>query len=400
MRKRQRNVFNVLAAFELSAEGGRRKIQGLYRFLSEGRDWNLILLRSAEQLTAERIELAAAQGVDGFLMAIPENEELHDLHRRLNIPAVFVDYPDKRLQRKFPQCAFIYDNDLSLGAAAVHHFRTQGKFKGYGYAAADNSRPWNKTRGESFVAGMSAHGMKADILASTDTRPADEVAAWLAGLPKPAGVLAAFDDIARVLLEACRIAKLKVPDDIAVLGIGNDPLICEYTHPPLSSIVPRFEDEGYRAARELHAMMLTGSPPQHREISFGPLRIEERKSTSRTQHGGAIVQRALAFIDEHVLSGATVSDVVQHLNISWRLADLRFKEVTGSTIQSQLINARLEKVKEMLRDTDMHISDIARRCGCDVTVLRNLFRRHFGISMREFRKGIGEKRSSQSRGRR
>ena len=170
--------------------------------------------------------------------------------------------------------------------------------------------------------------------------------------------------------------------------------------PPLSSIVPRFEDEGYRAARELHAMMLTGRPPQHREISFGPLRIEERKRTSRTHHGGAIVQRALAFIDEHVLSGATVSDVVQHLNISWRLADLRFKEVTGSTIQSQLINARLEKVKEMLRDTDMHISDIARRCGCDVSVLRNLFRRHFGISMREFRKGIGEKQSSQSRGRR
>lgn len=400
MRQRQQNVFNVMAAFDLSAEAGRRKIQGLYRFLSEGRDWNLILLRSAEQLTAERIRQAALQGIDGFLIAIPESDELHTQHKLLKLPTVFVDYPDRTLARDFPGCAFISDNDLALGSAAVRHFRTQGKFKSYGYAAADSTRPWNEARGKSFISGMAAHGMKVHVLTSTDTRPAEEVAAWLSELPRPAGVLAAFDDIARVLMEACRTAKLKVPDDIAVLGIGNDPLICEYTHPPLSSIVPRFEDEGYRAARELHAMMLTGRPPQHREISFGPLRIEERKSTSRTQHGGAIVQRALAFIDEHVLSGATVSDVVQHLNISWRLADLRFKEVTGATIQSALINARLEKVKEMLRDTDMHISDIARRCGCDVTVLRNLFRRHFGISMREFRKGIGEKQSSQSRGRR
>jgi LacI family transcriptional regulator len=182
------------------------------------------------------------------------------------------------------------------------------------------------------------------------------------------------------------MAKLKVPDDVAVLGIGNDPLICEHTVPQLSSVITRFEDEGYRAARELQAMMLSGRMPQRREITFGALGIEERKSTARTHQGGALVQRGLAFIAENVLSGITVADVVRHLNVSWRLADLRFKEVTGATIQSALVDARLEKVKRWLRDTDMRISDIAQRCGCNPGVLRNLFHRRCGVSMREYRR--------------
>ena len=74
-----------------------------------------------------------------------------------------------------------------------------------------------------------------------------------------------------------------------------------------------------------------------------------------------------------------------HLGVSRRLADLRFREVTGATIQSALVDARLEKVKRWLRDTDMRISDIAQRCGCDPGVLRNLFRRRCGTSMRDYR---------------
>lgn len=374
-----------MAAFELSAEAGRRKISGLYRFLSEGHDWNLILLRSAEQLTAERIEQTARQGIDGFLVGMPESDEMHKRHKMLGIPTVFIDYPDKALERSFQRCAFVFDDDRALGSVAVHHFRTQGKFKSYGYAEADTMRPWNTERGKSFVAGIAAHGMKVNVLKRTDTRPVEEITAWLADLPRPAGVLAAFDDVARVLLEACRRAKLKVPEDIAVLGIGNDPLICEHTTPSLSSVVPRFEDESYRAARELQAMMLSNRPPQRMEIAFGANGVEERKSTAKTQQGGALVQRGLAFIAENVLSGITVSDVVQHLNISWRLADLRFKEVTGATIQSAIVDARLGKVKQLLAETDMRVSDIAQHCGCDPGVLRNLFRRHFGVSMRDYR---------------
>ena len=386
VKTRQRKTFSVMAAFDLSTEAGQRKISGLYRFLSDGHDWNLILLRSAGNLTAERIEQAAIQGVDGFLVAVPESDELHKLHMRIGVPTVFIDYPDKALERGFDRCAFVFDDDNAFVRAAVRHFRTQGRFRSYGYAEADNIRLWNRIRGESFAKGMAAHGMKVEVLRYTDALPVEKVAVWIVALPRPAGVLASFDDIARVLLEACRRAKLKVPEEVAVLGIGNDPVICEHTTPTLSSVVPRFEDEGYRAARELQAMMLSGRRPQRREIMFAAQGIEERKSTSRTQQGGVLVQRGLAFIAENVQKGIAVEDVVQHLNVSWRLADLRFREVTGATIQSALVEARIERVKKMLADTDIRISDIAKRCGCDPGVLRNLFRRHTGMSMRDWRR--------------
>lgn len=385
MKPKQQKNFKVMAAFDFSSEAGRQKILGLFRFLSEGHDWDITLLRSAEQLTVERIEQAISQGVDGLLIAVPESADMRRLHAQGGIPTVFIDYPDKALERNFARCVFVFDDDHALGSAAVRHFRTQGKFKSYGYAEADSMRPWNHIRGDRFSSGMSAHGMKVDVFKRTDTRPIDEVSAWLAGLPRPAGVLAAFDDVARKLLEACRKAKLKVPDDIAVLGIGNDPLICENTVPSLSSIVPRFKDEGYRAARELQAMMLSKHLPLRREVMFGAQGVEERQSTAQTQQGGALVQRGLSFIAENVLTGITVADVVRHLNVSWRLADLRFREVTGASIQSALIGARLAKVKQLLSHTDMRISDIAHRCGCAQNVLKNLFRRHVGMSMRDWR---------------
>ena len=396
MEPRTHKTFSVMAAFDLSSMAGQHRLSGLYRFLSENHDWNLILLRSADQLTAGRIKEAARQKVDGFLIATLSNDKIRTLLRRIEVPTVFTDYPDKALERDFARCVFVFDDNSSLANAAVRHFLTQGKCRSYGYAEADNIHPWNIVRGERFVAGMAAHGMNVDVFKHTDTRPADEVAAWLSGLPRPAGVLASFDDVARVLLEACRMAKLKVPEDVAVLGIGNDPMICEHTVPQLSSVVPRFKDLGYRAARELQAMMISRRLPQRREIAFGAKGIEERRSTNRTLHGGALVQRGLAYIAENVLAGITVADVVRHLNVSWRLADLRFREVTGATIQVALVNARLERVKRWLKETDMRVSDIAQRCGCVPGALRNLFHRHCGVSMLKYR-AAAKKRTSSKR---
>ena len=378
-------TFRVMAVFDLSSEAGRRKILGLYRFLAEGYNWNLKLIRSAEQFTPKFLE-TTAHDVDGFLIAIPENLEMRQIHERIILPSVFVDYPDGNLLKKLSRCVFVYDDDRALGLAAIRHFRIQGRYKSYGCAEADNIRPWNRSRSKSFVSGMAVHGMKVNVFRDTDSRPTNEIVEWLCSLPKPAGILATFDDVARILLDACARAKLKVPTDIAILGIGNDPIICDHTTPPLSSVIPRFEDEGYRAARELQALMMRSRTPVQREISFGARGVAERRSTAPVYHGGTLVQRGVAFIEENAFSGITVADVVRHLNVSWRLADLRFREVTGATIQDTIVNTRLNRVKQMLAETDMRISEIALRCAYDPAVLKNLFKRRVGCSMREWRK--------------
>ena len=102
---------------------------------------------------------------------------------------------------------------------------------------------------------------------------------------------------------------------------------------------------------------------------------------------GAIAARALAFIEKNAMRGITPRDVVRHLRVSRSLADLRFKEATGTTLQETILLRRLDAVKALLKKTDLGIAEVARRCGYrDANYLKNLFKRKNGVSMRDWRK--------------
>ena len=172
-----------------------------------------------------------------------------------------------------------------------------------------------------------------------------------------------------------------------MLGVGNDPLICEHTTPPLSSVVPRFEDESYRAARELQAMMLRHRIPAIRERPCGVKEVVFRASTTASKTPAALVQRALAFIDSHALEGISAHDVVSHLRVSRSLADLRFREVARTSILEAILERRFREVKRLLRETDLRITEVAIRCGYrDANYLKNLFKKRFGVTMRDWRR--------------
>jgi len=378
-------VFHVLACVDLSAEAGRRKLNGIYRFLSGGYAWDLSLIRSQKEFDERFETLAAETAFDGFLIGVPESARLRSLHRTLRIPTAFIDYVDGRFLRLFRACVFIHDDDRDIGRRAAHHLVSQGSAVGYGYAASCDDRPWNKRRGDAFVAALAKRNIVASRLPDTDALPLEAVADWIMSLPKPAAILAAYDDTARRVLEACRAAGLRVPTDVSVLGIGNDDLVCPYTSPTLSSVIPDFEEEGCRAARELQALMLRHRPPVQREILCGCSGIARRGSTVGEDSSALLVQQALTFIKDNAFKGITAADVVRHLRVSRRLADLRFREVTGTSILAYLTDLRLKRVKHLLATTDLRIGEIARQCGYEPANLKNLFARHAACSMRAWR---------------
>jgi len=379
------SVFRVLACIDLSSEAGRRKLSGIYRFLGQGYDWDISLIRSQKDFDATFRERVAEKSFDGLLIAVPENGEHRLLHRKLGIPTVFIDYPDPQLVRSFAKCVFIHDDDDDIGRRAAQDLMTQRTFASYGYAESSDTRPWNRRRGDRFASALSRRKIALSRLTNADTRPIESITRWLRSLPPPVGILAAYDDAARRVLDACRLSGLRVPADVAVLGIGNDELICPHTKPPLSSIIPGFEEEGYRAARELQALMSRHRHPVQREILCGCRGIERRGSTSGTKSAALLVQQAMAFVRENAFSGITAADVVRELRVSRRLADLRFREVTGTSILAYITDIRLGKVRKLLADTDLRIEEIARQCGYEAGNLKNLFARHFGCSMRAFR---------------
>ena len=177
-----------------------------------------------------------------------------------------------------------------------------------------------------------------------------------------------------------------MPDDAIVLGINNDTLICENCRPRLSSIQPDFEQEGFLAADILERMMSGNGAGLDRTTYVGVKTVVRRDSTALVSPAGKLVQRAIAYIRRHAREGIGVQAVVDHLGCSRRLADMRFRELQGTSIGEAIITERLNEVKRLLTSTTESIESISVQCGYDSTnYLKNLFKKRTGITMSEWR---------------
>ena len=380
-------TFRVLAAIDLSSSAGRQKLAGLHQFLAEGYDWDLDLARTHEECTAERIAAAARDGVEGFLMAIPESREMHRLHKSLGLPTAFIDYPDGQTLRDFKRCVFVMEDTRDICRTAVQTLLSQRACRSYCYVEARTDLRWSRERGDMFQAELSRRNIKMRRLGPEDSASRERTASWLASLEKPAAILAAYDDVARTLLNLCKGMGLETPGDVNILGIGDDEIVCMHTKPALSSIKPGFKEEGYRAARELQSMMMVRRAPARRTFLCGGAEVVERESTRRVSSAGTMVRNAIAFIEDNALRGIGASDVAAHLKVSRRLMDLRFRESTGTSVLQAILERRMGEVRRMLSETTLPISEVAVRCGYpDANYLKNLFKSRHGISMRAYRK--------------
>lgn len=245
-------------------------------------------------------------------------------------------------------------------------------------------------RGAHFAAAARALGVEASLYepASGGRDWKDEemrLAAWLAALPKPCGVMAAFDARAKQVLDVCRDACLDVPGQIQVCGVDNEEWLCEQVKPSLTSVEPDFERGGYLAAEAL-AAMLHGGPGPEAPLRYGVRGVVERMSTLDAKGTARLVLLAREFIRMHASSGVSVADVVKAAGCSPRLLQRAFKTVLGTTPGRVLQDARLDRARDLLERTTTPISDVAALCGLESGGhLKVLFRRRFGASMSQWR---------------
>lgn len=393
----QQSRFRVLVAVPMDSAAGRKKLNGIHRFLSEGYDWDMELIRSTGSLNASAIASASKQGFDGILVCCIEDRQTRAAHLNTLLPSVLTDYPDEEFLRANPFSVFLNDDPARVIQKAVQHLTACGRCRCYAYVPTRMAFQWSDERHRAFSRRLADLHIPLWTFEG-DGEDRDCLKDWLLALPKPAAILAAFDDRAYDVLASCHAIGLRVPDDIAVLGIGNDEPICESCIPPLSSIAVDFEEEGRLAARELHAMMLRRRRPSKRIILVGARDIAVRESTLNIRAAGVLSTRALAYIEKNLLRGITPKDVVQHLHVSRSLADLRFKQTTGRSLQDTILTQRLDRIKSMLSNTDDSIAEIAVQCGYrNANYLKNLFKRKTGVSMRTWRKEhITDHRASQA----
>jgi LacI family transcriptional regulator len=189
-----------------------------------------------------------------------------------------------------------------------------------------------------------------------------ELADWLASLPKPVGLMACYDARARHVLEACRTLQLRVPDDVAVIGVDNDELMCELAVPPLSSVEQGRFQLGYEAAALLDRMM-DGRKPEQPRFCIKPARLVCRQSTNLLMVSDEMVSNALQIIRNGACDGLTMEQLVGELAVSRSTLDNRFKEVLGHTAYAAIQRTRLERAKSLLSQGDMPVKLVAQRAG-------------------------------------
>ena len=370
---------NVVIEIILSSATGRNRLQGVFEFLRGRADWNIRLPQ-----TRREFEQALREPVDGIIASRVYSSELLRRLETGSVPVVFMDIDRQdRRQRRAIDITIANDNG-GVGLAAARYLLSLGRFRAYGYVPFTTPTPWSLRRGEAFAVMIRRAGETVNVFDPAQA----ELSGWLRNLPKPAALFCACDAVSRKVVDACRAAHVRIPSQAVVLGVDNDELICQISRPELSSVRLDTQGEGFEAAKALHTLMKGGG--QSRTILMKPLGIAERTSTNPPPPAAHLVETALEFIAKNAVKGITPDDVARHMNCSRRLLDLRFAKYHDESVHSALVRTRLAAVRRELTHSNQKLHLIAQECGFkNAAVLKNLFRKTYGLSMREYRKAHG-----------
>ncbi len=287
----------------------------------------------------------------------------------------------------------VANDKITIGKNAAEYFMSRG-FKNFAYCGY-GLLEFSEARGESFTRFLQEKGYTVNIYSEYKKviRGSDDffnsLIKWLRSLPKPVALMVCNDDRGSEVLEACQLAELRVPEDIAVLGVDNDELICELVAPPLSSIPLNTEKAGYEIAESLDAMM-KGEDLTSEVITVLAKQVVTRQSTDILAIEDEEVSSAIRFIRERARDSIQVSDVVDATMLSKRALQQRFKKALRRSISDEIRRIRMDLVAKMLVETNLTVSQISQKLGfVDFEHIGRYFKKHKGVSPTEYRKKHG-----------
>jgi len=211
------------------------------------------------------------------------------------------------------------------------------------------------------------------------------LAAWIESLPKPIGLMAANDQRGRHVIEAARIAEVKVPDEVAVIGVDNDEVMCEMCTPSLSSVALNTRRIGYMAAELLRKLMDGAKVPSKPE-KIEPLGVVARESTDTLALDDRQIADAVRFIRTNCHRPIQVSDVLEAVPVSRKTLEVRFQKALGRTPHAEIQRLRLDRVKQLLVQTDWPLKRVANSSGFTYAEhMHAVFRNHMDMTPNEYR---------------
>jgi LacI family transcriptional regulator len=378
-------IFKVVLLINPSRRYTQGILSGIARFSRVRGMWNFYRPLDYREKKAKTnlLQIIKDLNPDGILMREPPSM---DKIIKMNIPAVTFPYS----QETFPKVANVITNHISVGEMAARHFLDKG-FRHFAYIGFEDWW-WSLKRKEGFrqvlqQAGYEIHSYSSATrkkLKWSDELP--QVADWIQSLPKPIAVMGCNDDRGELVIEACKIANAFVPDEVSVIGVDNDQLVCDLCNPPLSSISLSLEKSGYEAAKLLDQLMSKKLRSPY-NIYITPTHVATRRSTDLLAIDDKEVATAVRFIQNNIKKNLCVSDVVDQTTLSRRVLEKRFRKLLNKSIHVEIKQSRIKLMEQMLHDSTMSIIEIAHELNFgDVTHFSRYFRKEKGLSPNQYRK--------------
>lgn len=368
----------IALLIESSNAYARGLLHGVVSYVREHEPWSFYLMEQGRG--DDPPPWLAHWNGDGIIARI-ESERIAKAVVNSKLPAV-----DVSAGRYIPSIPWVETDDREIAQLAANHFLEQG-FRHFAYCGDDRFN-WSRWRGDHFNKLLKAAGHQCHNFVPPRRKSETQIAAiedWLTHLPKPIGVFACYDVRGQEVLDACRNAELSVPDDIAVLGVDNDELLCELSSPHLSSVIPDTHRTGYEAAALL-ARMMKGEHLTVVELRVAPIGVHRRQSTDVLATDDPQVVLAVRFIRDHACEPINVADVLRAVPLSRKVLETRFRKLLNHTLHDEIIRVRVDRVKQLLANTDLKLADIASRAGFEhPEYLSVAFKRETGFTPAAYR---------------
>lgn len=374
------HIPTVMVSLPTDSTFGQLTIQGMVRYQKEHQRWRIIRENNVFPIPRESFRF-----VDAVIGAVLDDERME----HLRVPSGILVNVTSSFHR--PDLYTVCVNNKAIGKMAADYLtgfghsrmavfnRSNGihmaerssvfiqevrkqKVEVFEYQPDMGSDIWatvpdDANHGRSALRSGSSSKLSSDALQSYP-----EVHRWLDSLPKPIAIFAACDHFALTISEICWRLGLRIPDDVALLGVDDDPLIYNLSFDPISSIIPGFDRVGYEAARMVDDL-LNGRQPKARRIEIDPVGVAERYSTDVRCVDDRELSDALGFIRDHACDPCDVDEVAEAAGTARRYLQRRFREVLGRTIKDEIRRRQVEHGADLLLTTDLKVLAIAMRCG-------------------------------------
>jgi LacI family transcriptional regulator len=331
------------------------------------------------------IRWAKEWGAKGLIGQLHSDSEIWKF-TRAGISVIAQDF-----EERFEDVANITGAYHETGELGAEYFLRKG-FKHFAFYGFQNF-VWSRERAEGFEKKVNDAGYIVHYFEHKKARSMNlwyykpsALSQWLKSLPKPVALMTCDDNQALHITEAGKHAGVRIPEDVAVLGVDNDENICFMSDPTLSSVSLDVEKGGYEAARLMHQMM-SRKKVSVRNIIIKPSRIITRASTDIYSTNDHHIVTALKFIHANIHTNLSVADVLRQVPLSRRSLEKRFMVITGYPVYKYVFNLRMDKFVEQLRETDMSVTEIAQELGMnDIKNLSRQFKQIKGMTPLAYRK--------------